>query len=220
MLHKYFDNTFDMLGISYKCEEGYSASSSRREGLIDEFQVVPCVQVHNMERPFPFRDNAKDVFLTPFDWPEYQWNRASIRVADEDCNLQRVPIHPPSFVTTTTTINVVHQHYPQLRPVFLAPPKYASPNYSSVPMRPTPVPVVISETSMSQKSDTNQKCHHCGTEATSLWRRIEEKLMCNACALYYKLHGFNRPLHLNTGIVKRRNRIGSAGPRRQRRHKC
>lgn len=64
-------------------------------------------------------------------------------------------------------------------------------------------------------------CSHCSTFATSLWRRDERgRIMCNACALYRKLHGVDRPMHLNTGIVKRRNRMGGSSRKRQRRHRC
>ncbi|KAL7750230.1 hypothetical protein RI367_004403 [Sorochytrium milnesiophthora] len=72
-------------------------------------------------------------------------------------------------------------------------------------------------------------CCNCATERTSLWRRLAsvvkayerkhpetvscaqsagEAWLCNACALYYKLHGLHRPLSLarRSGPVKRRRR--------------
>lgn len=38
-------------------------------------------------------------------------------------------------------------------------------------------------------------CTNCGTTTTTLWRRnAEGEPVCNACGLYHKLHGVNRPL--------------------------
>jgi hypothetical protein len=57
---------------------------------------------------------------------------------------------------------------------------------------------------------TNSKdfihCSHCKTKNTSLWRRQDGLVMCNACALYKRLHGIPRPLYLNSGEIKKRNR--------------
>lgn len=56
-------------------------------------------------------------------------------------------------------------------------------------------------------SSSSQKCEHCHTSNTSLWRRqINGQVQCNACALYFRLHRVPRPLHLATGIVKTRRR--------------
>lgn len=49
-------------------------------------------------------------------------------------------------------------------------------------------------------------CENCGTNTTSLWRRLEGQLVCNACALYKKLHGVSRPVALRNGIVRKRKR--------------
>lgn len=58
-------------------------------------------------------------------------------------------------------------------------------------------------------------CSHCGTEKTSLWRRREGRLVCNACALYEKLHGIPRPAHLLNQILRRRNRSDSVRRRKR-----
>ncbi|TBU07561.1 GATA zinc finger domain-containing protein [Hamiltosporidium magnivora] len=49
-------------------------------------------------------------------------------------------------------------------------------------------------------------CAHCGTEKTSLWRRFEGMFVCNACGLYYKMHGVRRPNFLKTDNIRRRKR--------------
>ncbi len=41
-------------------------------------------------------------------------------------------------------------------------------------------------------------CANCGTADTPLWRKdpLTGIVMCNACGIYYKNHGFHRPLQL------------------------
>ncbi|KAI8338473.1 hypothetical protein BC941DRAFT_423009 [Chlamydoabsidia padenii] len=53
-----------------------------------------------------------------------------------------------------------------------------------------PLPVV--------HTDGNSKsvCDDCGTSSTPLWRRYQNKNLCNACGLYWKLHNLPRPIHL------------------------
>lgn len=58
-------------------------------------------------------------------------------------------------------------------------------------------------------------CEHCGTDKTSLWRRRDDRIVCNACALYEKLHGVPRPAHLLNQAIRRRNRTDSLRRRRQ-----
>jgi GATA-binding protein len=50
-------------------------------------------------------------------------------------------------------------------------------------------------------------CTNCQTTNTTLWRRDPEgQPLCNACGLFFKLHGVVRPLSLKADIVKKRNR--------------
>lgn len=41
---------------------------------------------------------------------------------------------------------------------------------------------------------TSKTCAHCKTTDTPLWRKVGQSICCNACALFYKTHGFHRPL--------------------------
>ncbi|KAM0688487.1 GATA type transcriptional activator of nitrogen-regulated proteins [Conglomerata obtusa] len=50
-------------------------------------------------------------------------------------------------------------------------------------------------------------CMHCNAKETSLWRRLEGKTVCNACGLYYKMHGVRRPISLKKSTIKKRKRI-------------
>ena len=107
-------------------------------------------------------------------------------------------------------------------PVFLAPPikpEFQASLEKDQPRLSDQVVPDFSANVLALQDSSVLACSHCHTEATSLWRRITDKLMCNACALYYKLHGVMRPLHLNTGVIKRRNRLGSS-VKRLRRYKC
>ncbi|EPR78690.1 GATA zinc finger protein [Spraguea lophii 42_110] len=45
-------------------------------------------------------------------------------------------------------------------------------------------------------------CKLCGTTETCVWRRIGNDVVCNACGLYYKIHGRRRP----ESVVRNRNK--------------
>jgi len=50
-------------------------------------------------------------------------------------------------------------------------------------------------------------CKNCATTKTTLWRRNKtDDLLCNACALYWKLHKRARPLALMRNVIRRRGR--------------
>lgn len=49
-------------------------------------------------------------------------------------------------------------------------------------------------------------CSHCGATQTSLWRKLEGNIVCNACGLYFKMHNRIRPQSLKKDYVRKRNR--------------
>ena len=51
------------------------------------------------------------------------------------------------------------------------------------------------------------RCSNCSTGNTSLWRRnLSGSPVCNACGLYFKLHGQQRPLNMRKDTVQGRKR--------------
>lgn len=55
--------------------------------------------------------------------------------------------------------------------------------------------------------DPNTSCANCSTQQTSIWRRNKLGLpICNACGLYAKLHGIDRPVNLRNDVIRKRSR--------------
>ncbi|KOB66644.1 putative endothelial transcription factor gata-2-like protein [Operophtera brumata] len=50
-------------------------------------------------------------------------------------------------------------------------------------------------------------CTNCGTHTTTIWRRdARGEMVCNACGLYYKLHGVPRPTAMRRDTIHTRRR--------------
>lgn len=77
-------------------------------------------------------------------------------------------------------------------------------------MRPL-VPRLRSSQSSKKEEDEHIVCTNCAATKTSLWRKDEQgQVICNACGLYHKLHGKNRPAGMRKEKIARRKRYRTA----------
>lgn len=64
-------------------------------------------------------------------------------------------------------------------------------------------------------------CTNCGTQTTTIWRRnMKGEMVCNACGLYYKLHGIDRPHTMRRDTIHTRRRRPKAAESRSEKEKC
>lgn len=69
------------------------------------------------------------------------------------------------------------------------------------------------------QSQKDLSCTNCGTTTTTIWRRnMRGEMVCNACGLYFKLHGVNRPhtMRRDTIHTRRRRPKGDKSNRRSK----
>ncbi|XP_022249933.1 GATA-binding factor 5-B-like [Limulus polyphemus] len=68
-------------------------------------------------------------------------------------------------------------------------------------------PLIKNQRRLSASRRVGLACSNCRTNTTSLWRRNSSgEPVCNACGLYYKLHGVNRPLAMKKDSIQTRKR--------------
>nr|XP_002122567.2 transcription factor GATA-3 [Ciona intestinalis] len=68
-------------------------------------------------------------------------------------------------------------------------------------------PLIKPKKRLSAARRAGTSCSNCSTTTTTLWRRnASGDPVCNACGLYFKLHGVNRPLTMKKEGIQTRNR--------------
>lgn len=73
-------------------------------------------------------------------------------------------------------------------------------------------PLVKNQRRLSASRRVGLSCSNCHTTNTSLWRRNSHgESVCNACGLYFKLHGVNRPLAMKKDSIQTRKRKSKNG---------
>ncbi|XP_059091405.1 transcription factor GATA-5-like isoform X2 [Tigriopus californicus] len=83
-------------------------------------------------------------------------------------------------------------------------------------MNGTNRPLVKPKRKMNTQRRQGTQCSNCNTTTTTLWRRNGTgEPVCNACGLYYKLHGTSRPISMKKENIQSRNRKLSAKARKK-----
>lgn len=68
-------------------------------------------------------------------------------------------------------------------------------------------PIIKTPRRLSASRRVGLTCSNCQTNTTSLWRRNNVgEPVCNACGLYFRLHGVNRPLAMKKDSIQTRKR--------------
>ncbi|KAJ3966979.1 hypothetical protein EV361DRAFT_973365 [Lentinula raphanica] len=79
--------------------------------------------------------------------------------------------------------------------------------YCKLHKRPRPKTMRNQHGGEGGRGSSAAQCYNCHTTATPLWRKDDEgKTVCNACGLYYKLHGSARPISMKSDVIRKRSR--------------
>ncbi|XP_065351498.1 uncharacterized protein LOC135946931 isoform X2 [Cloeon dipterum] len=121
---------------------------------------------------------------------------------------------------STTSATISSSTNPYVEGADYSPVGY--PIYGLPPARATEKSANSSTTSnrrLSASRRTGLSCSNCSTSSTSLWRRnASGDPVCNACGLYYKLHGVSRPLTMKKDNIQTRKRKPKTGATKSSSH--
>lgn len=156
----------------------------------------------------PFHDDALDLFQAPL--PLINTPPSNL---PPECLVQKTPVddHPEEHICSPSTLIKNNDH------TLLQCTSYGESDEEYGTKRKTRSTQKTikrkrrnsSLPTLSKHQINSTRCSNCNTGNTPLWRRNPQGLpLCNACGLFYKLHGTVRPLSLKTDVIKKRNRNG------------
>lgn len=128
------------------------------------------------------------------------------------CNHQDVVLSPPNdFSMNLNDLPTMVTQEPVPTVSKMKRPKPNMPTWqnnlkSNKPKLYSTIPSKLKSTT-SKSVDSGISCTNCNTNKTTLWRRSSKgDLVCNACGLYFRLHGVPRPLAMKKNGLQTRTR--------------
>ncbi|RXG72201.1 Protein tramtrack, beta isoform [Armadillidium vulgare] len=174
------------VGYNLSTNQYYKESHDIKE---EKLEIVSKVKEEESER----EPEENEQYLNAEFSQNYSFNTSYEREESTEC-----------FSNSISSRRNVFESQPMINPHDL----YSQNKFSVPSSLSKDIPATTSHAAVSSKLMPYAKCSNCLTNNTKLWRRsMKGEIVCNACGLYYKLHGVNRPSHLfrNAPMTRRRN---------------
>ena len=162
-----------------------------------ESEVVTTAldQAISEDCPLDLSIKKEDVLSTP--------SRSVSRSSSSSSLPDYSPLSSPMSVSSNSNDSLI-QFDMSLLPESFTPVTQDTPITVNVQPQTTPTFFMVPKVEKMSKVT----CTNCSTQTTSTWRKDKEgRPLCNACGLYLRVHGVNRPAEWGRfGTVMRRNR--------------